>query len=189
MSTPPSSPGTAAPTAAPLDELLRRVAIEVRDEAICSVASVHPIEGDLNRVLGELDVDAIIARVKRESEPAEGLEEIAVAASMQIEGRDMPHEFEGVHAAPHGFWRCKRCDRLRDYHYKRQGEVAKLLKLLPASEQPAESAPTRATARIAFERWMLEDEKWIVGGRDLYARSGEESRWRCWLAAWNAARP
>ena len=65
---PTASPVTsAARHAAQLDEMLRRVAEEMRDVMICSVACVHPIEGDLDRALGQVDdIDAIVARVKSE---------------------------------------------------------------------------------------------------------------------------
>lgn len=38
--------------------------------------------------------------------------------------------------------------------------------------------------RTAFEDWMLNTEKWIVGSQDPYAKGGEELRWRIWKAIW-----
>ncbi|WP_336817247.1 hypothetical protein [Burkholderia gladioli] len=48
-------------------------------------------------------------------------------------------------------------------------------------------APATADERAAFERWMVEDEKCIVGSTDPYPAGIERQNWKVWRAAWARA--
>lgn len=47
---------------------------------------------------------------------------------------------------------------------------------------------TDTAMRKAFEDWMLNVAKIVVGSTDPYPAGLERDHWECWQAAWNAAR-
>ncbi|WP_244118873.1 hypothetical protein [Burkholderia gladioli] len=56
-----------------------------------------------------------------------------------------------------------------------------------AGMRDATPQPATAEARAAFERWMVEDEKCIVGSTDPYPAGIERQNWKVWRAAWARA--
>ncbi|WP_186058671.1 VRR-NUC domain-containing protein [Burkholderia gladioli] len=53
--------------------------------------------------------------------------------------------------------------------------------------ESGEGEPATADERAAFERWMVEDEKCIVGSADPYPAGIERQNWKVWRAAWARA--